>query len=91
MTGKPEVILSVETVRLSTVLRPRAYPFSPTLGLRLERLLEVLCVFCPLFPSHLRSLWPVYPYELGLCRASGEGEEPRALSDVRTSGLAAGD
>jgi hypothetical protein len=36
------VILSVQTVRPSTVLRPRAYPVSPTLGLRLQRLVEVL-------------------------------------------------
>jgi hypothetical protein len=44
ITSKPEVILSVQTVRPSTVLRPSAYPVSPTLGLRLERLLEVFGV-----------------------------------------------
>ena len=42
--GQTGVILSVQTVRPSTVLRPRAYPVSPTLGLRLERLVEVLGV-----------------------------------------------
>jgi hypothetical protein len=34
----------VQTVRPSTVLRPRAYSVSPTLGLRLERLVKVLGV-----------------------------------------------
>jgi len=40
-----------------------------------------------LCPSHLRSLWPVHFNELSFGRASGKSEEPRALSDVRTSGL----
>jgi hypothetical protein len=40
ITGKAEV----QTVRPSTVLRPRASDVSPTLGLRLERLVEVLGV-----------------------------------------------
>ena len=42
-----------------------------------ERLLEVLCIntcFCPLFPSHLRSLWPVHLYELGFCGRSASAK-----------------
>jgi hypothetical protein len=61
-----------------------------TLGLRLERLLEVLGVnacFCPLLPGHLWSLRPVHLYELRLGRASGEGKEARALSYMRTGHL----
>jgi hypothetical protein len=68
-------------------LRLRASAVSLTLGLRLERLLEVLCVHTclrTLRPGHLWSLRPVHLYELRLCRASGEGKEARALSDVRT-------
>jgi hypothetical protein len=37
--------------------------------------------------SHLRSLWAVDLYELGLGWTSSEGEEPRALSDVSTDRL----
>ena len=52
--------------------------------------MEVLGVnacFCPLLPGHLWPLRAVHLYELRLCRASGEGKEARALSDVRTGSL----
>ena len=57
-----------------------------TLGFRLERLLEVLGVntcLGSLFPSHLRPLPSAHSHELRFGRASGKGEEPRALGDVR--------
>ena len=72
-------------------MRLRASAVSLTLGLRLERLLEVLGVntcLGSLFPSHLRSLRSVHFYELRFGWASGEGKEVRALSDVRASDLA---
>jgi hypothetical protein len=75
---------------LSRFLRPRASAVSLTLGLRRERLLEVFGVNArlgPLLPGHLWSLRPVHFNELRLCRASGEGEEARALGYVRTSRL----
>ena len=71
-------------------LRPRASAVSLTLGLRLERLLEVFGIntrLGSLLPSHIRSVWPVHLYELRLRWPSSESKEPRALGDMRTSCL----
>jgi hypothetical protein len=92
MTGKPVVMLSILRVRPSAVCfaTEGLCRLALTLGLRLERLLEVLGVnacFCPLLPGHLRPLRAVHLYELRFRWPTGEGEEPRALGDVCTSGL----
>src|SRR5258708_30318699 len=61
--------VSMANRRPSVILRLRAFAVPPTLGLRLECLLEVLGVntrFCSLLPSHLWSLRSVHLYELRL-------------------------
>jgi DNA invertase Pin-like site-specific DNA recombinase len=49
-------------------------------------MLGVNACFCQLLPRHPWPLWSVHLDELRFCRASGEGKEARALSDVSTSG-----